>query len=169
MPRIQALPAARALALLRILTGAGFIVGAYGKLRLYTVGGVLPFPVVSLDWQTSFPERLSIWLSQHPTGMWAAVVRDLMLPHGALVAALIAWAQIGAGVLLVVGLRTRLAATLGVLFSVALALAAGWRDPGDIRPYLMQAVLCLALIIGSAGDTFGLDGWRHERQRDREF
>ena len=83
--------------------------------------------------------------------------------------AVFAWSQVLAGVLLLLGLRTRLAATLGVLVSVALALAAGWRDPGDVRPYLMQVMLCVALLIGGAGDTLGLDGWRRERRRDREL
>lgn len=169
MTRTYTLPAARALAFLRVVTGLGLLLAAYGKLTMFKVGGVVPLPVVALHWQVELPTRLAAWLAQHPSGMWTAIVRDLLLPHGALVAALIAWSQALAGVLLLLGLRTRLAATLGVLVSVALALAAGWRDPGDVRPYLMQVMLCVALLIGGAGDTLGLDGWRRERRRDREL
>lgn len=169
MTRTHTLPAARALAFLRIVTGAGMLLAAYGKLTFFKVGGAVPLPVVALRWQLELPERLSLWLAQHPTGILAAVVRDLLLPNGPLVAGLVAWAQVLAGVLLLIGLRTRLAATLGVLVSIALALAAGWRDAGDVRPYLMQIMLCIALLIGGAGDTLGLDGWRRERRRDRDL
>ncbi|MEO5800587.1 MAG: TQO small subunit DoxD [Gemmatimonadales bacterium] len=169
MTRTHMLPAARALAFLRIATGAGLLFAAWGKLTMYKVGGALPMPVVALHWQIELPERLTTWLASHPTGIWAAIVRDLLLPHGALVAGLIAWSQVIAGVMLLVGLRTRLAATLAILVSVALALAAGWRDAGDVRPYLMQIMLCIALLIGGAGDTLGLDGWRRERRRDRDL
>ncbi|MES2304775.1 MAG: TQO small subunit DoxD [Gemmatimonadota bacterium] len=169
MTRTYTLPAARALAFLRIATGAGLLLAAWGKLTMYKVGGAVPLPVVALHWQLELPERLALWLASHPTGLWAAVVRDLLLPHGALVAGLIAWAQVIAGVMLLIGLRTRLAATLAVIVSIALALAAGWRDAGDVRPYLMQIMLCIALLIGGAGDTLGLDGWRRERRRDRDL
>jgi uncharacterized membrane protein YphA (DoxX/SURF4 family) len=169
MTRTHTLPAARALAFLRIATGAGMLLAAYGKLTLFKVGGAIPLPVVTLRWQLELPERLGLWLAQHPTGIWAAVVRDLLLPNGPLVAAMIAWLQVIVGVMLVVGFRTRLAATLGVLVSVGLALAAGWRDATDVRPYLMQIMLCIALLIGGAGDTLGLDGWRRERRRDRDL
>lgn len=169
MTRTHTLPAARALALLRITTGAGLLLAAWGKMTLYRVVGVVPLPVTTLRWQIELPERLAVWLAQHPTGILAAVVRDLLLPHGPLVAGLIAWVQVVAGVLLLIGLRTRIAATLAFVVSIALALAAGWRDPGDVRPYLMQAMLCVVLLIGGAGDTLGLDGWRRERRRDRDL
>lgn len=145
------------------------LLAAYGKLTFYKVGGAVPFPVVALRWQLELPERLAAWLAQHPTGIFAAIVRDLLLPNGPTVAALIAWGQVLTGVLLLIGLRTRIAATLAILVSVALALAAGWRDATDVRPYLMQIVLCVALLIGGAGDTLGFDGWRRERRRDRDL
>lgn len=169
MTRPHTLPAARALAFLRIATGAGMLLAAYGKLTFYKVAGAIPLPVVALRWQLELPERLAAWLVLHPTGLASAVVRDLLLPNGPLVAALIAWLQVIAGVLLLFGLRTRIAATLAVLLSMTLALAAGWREASDMRPYLMQIMLCIALFIGGAGDTLGIDGWRRERRRDREL
>lgn len=169
MPRTNTLPAARALAFLRVVTGAWLLVAAGGKMAMYQVGGALPLPVAALHWQVEFPTRLAAWLSQHPAGITAAIVRDLLLPHGALVAGLIAWSQVLAGILLLIGLRTRIAAALAALVSIALSLAAGWRDPNDARPYVMLVALSIALLIGGAGDTLGLDGWRRERRRDREL
>lgn len=169
MIRSHALPAARALALLRIVTGGIFLVAAFGKMTLFKVGGVLPLPVTSLHWQVELPTRLASWLAQHPDGIGAAVVRDLLLPRGALVAGIVAWAQALAGVMLVLGFRTRLAAFLAGLVSLALAIAAGWRDSADTRPYVMLLALSIAFLLGKAGETFGIDGWRRERRRDREL
>ena len=169
MPRTHTLPAARALAFLRIVTGAGLLFAAYGKLVIYKFGGVLPLPVTSLHWQVELPTRLAAWLSRHPEGIPAAIMRDLLLPHGPLVAGCIAWSQVVAGALLLVGLRTRIAAALTALVSLALALAAGWSDTNGARPYWMLMALAIALFVGGAGDTMGLDGWRRERRRDREL
>lgn len=169
MIRSHALPAARALALLRIVTGGIFLVAAIGKMTLFKLGGMLPVPVTSLHWQVELPTRLAAWLAQHPAGMGAAIVRDLLLPRGALVAGIVAWSQALAGAMLVLGFRTRLAAFLAALVSAALAVAAGWRDSADTRPYVMLLALSVAFLIGNAGETVGVDGWRRERRRDRDL
>ncbi|MES2123513.1 MAG: TQO small subunit DoxD [Gemmatimonadota bacterium] len=169
MTRTATLPPARALAFLRIVTGAGLLLAAYGKLTIFRFGGTLPLPVVALHWQLELPARLASWLAQHPAGVLAAIVRDVLLPHGPLVAGIIAWLQVLAGLLLLLGLRTRLAAVLTILLSTALALAAGYRDPQNVRPYLMLAALAIAFLIGGAGDSYGMDGWRRERSRNRDF
>ena len=169
MTRTDTLPASRALAFLRILTGLGLLFGAYGKFMIFRVAGAVPFPVVALHWQLELPARLATWLVQHPTGMLSAIVRDLLVPHGPLAAALVAWAQVIAGVLLLLGLRTRFAAILTAFVSISLALAAGYRDPQNARPYLMLMALAFAFFVGGAGQTFGMDGWRHERRRNREL
>ena len=81
MTRTDTLPASRALAFLRILTGLGLLFGAYGKFMIFRVAGAVPFPVVALHWQLELPARLATWLVQHPTGMLSAIVRDLLVPH----------------------------------------------------------------------------------------
>ena len=169
MLRIHTVPAARALAFLRVVTGAWLFLAGYGKMTIFRIGGVVPLPVTALHWQVELPTRLAAWLSQHPDGFLAAIVRDLLLPRGALVAGAVAWSQLLAGVLLVVGLLTRNAATLTALVALALTMAAGWLDPNAARLYLVLGALSIALFIGRAGDTLGLDGWRRERRRDREL
>ena len=169
MLRTHTVPAARALAFLRMVTGAWLFAAGAGKMTIYRIGGVLPLPVTALQWQVDFPTRLAVWLSQHPDGVLAAIVRDLLLPRGALVAGVVAWSQLLAGVLLVLGLRTRFAAALSAVVALALTVSAGWRDPNAARLYAMLGALSIALFIGGAGDTLGLDGWRRERRRDRDL
>ncbi len=167
MARAHTLPAARALAMLRIVTGGILVMAAAGKLVWYQVGGVVPFPVTSVVWQQELPARLAEWLRLHPGGIPGAVVRDLLLPNGLLVAGLMAWSQMIAGSLLLLGLFTRAASTLAAAVAGVLALLATVRGGTDARPYILICALALAFMIGSAGETFGMDGVRRERRRDR--
>ena len=169
MRRLDHSPAATALTLLRVLTGVIFVVASVGKFTVHFLFGFLPLPIVSAQWQVDLPARLATWLSAHPDGMIAAVVRDVLLPHGLVVAATVAWFQLIAGVLLTVGLFTRVASSLAVLVAGSLAVAAGVRGDLDARPYYLLLAILLALLIGRAGQWWGMDGWRAERQRSREF
>jgi uncharacterized membrane protein YphA (DoxX/SURF4 family) len=166
MARPHTLPAARALALLRIVTGGILLTAAAGKLVWYKVGGAVAFPVTSAEWQHDLPARLAAWLQLHSEGVPAAVVRDLLLPNGTLVAGIIAWAQVAAGALLLLGLFTRGAAVMAGLVATVLALIATVGGGTDARPYILLVALTLAFIIGNAGETFGWDGVRRERRRD---
>lgn len=169
MRRTDHLPAARALALLRVAMGSVLVLSAIGKFTWYRVGGAVPVPVAAAQWQVDLPQRLATWLARHPDGIVAAVVRDLLLPNGGLVAGGVAWGQMAAGILLVLGLWTRLAAGAAVLVAAALAMAAASGGLGSARPYVLMAVVAGAFIVGRAGDLWGMDGWRHERRRNREL
>ncbi len=169
MTRSNALPAARALALLRVITGVLLTVGAAGKMKFYFVAGVLPVPVTALTWQLELPIRLSAWLAMHRSGLLVAIVRDLLLPNGAFVAGLLAWIEVSTGVLFVLGLRTRVAGVFAGLVVGALVLAAGGAASLGGRFYLLLMVVVLVCIIGDAGQVGGMDGWRRERSRDRNL
>ncbi len=166
MARPHKLPAARALALLRIVVGGILLSAASGKLAWYSLGGVLPVPVTSVEWQRDLPARLALWLQTNTEGMGAAIVRDLLLPHGTLVAGLIAWSQLLAGVLLLLGLFTRTAASMSAVVWAILAVLATVQGGTDARPYVLLLTLAIAFVIGNAGETFGWDGVRRERRRD---
>lgn len=163
------MPAARALALLRVITGVLLVVGAAGKMKFYFVAGLLPVPVTTLNWQLELPIRLSAWLAMHQSALLVPIVRDLLLPNGALVAGLLAWTEVCAGVLLVLGLRTRAAGVLAGLVIGALVLAAGGAATAGGRFYLLLMMVLLTCIVGDAGQVVGLDGWRRERRRDRNL
>ncbi len=168
MRRTDHLPAARALTLLRVALGGALLWAAFGKFTLHAVWGI-PLPMVSATWQQELPVRFAGWLQHHPDGVIGAVVRDLLLPNGAMVAGLIGWLQLLAGVCLVVGLFTPIAAFAALLVASALAIAAAAAAQYDARPYVLMMLLAVALMIGRAGEVWGMDGWRRERRRHREF
>lgn len=169
MRRQEHTGAARALALLRVAAGSVFLVAASGKIVFYPLIVGIPLPAVSAGWQRDLPARLASWLAQHPDGVIGAVVRDVLLPHGLFVAGTIAWLQLAAGLLLVIGLFTRTAALLAGIIALALALAASAKSGVDARPYLLLLAMSVAFILGRAGDVFGLDSVRDERRRYREL
>jgi uncharacterized membrane protein YphA (DoxX/SURF4 family) len=161
--------AARALTLLRLFLGGVFVVAAVGKFTIHRIGGSLPMPAVSVEWQVQLPARLGTWLAAHTDGMLSAVVRDVLIPNGQFVAGLVAWVQLVAGVLLVLGLYTRLAAFSAAVVAGALAVAAASRSNLEARSYVLLLAIAVAVLIGCAGHHFGVDGWRRERRRNREL
>lgn len=168
MRRTDHLPAARALTLLRVALGGVLLWAAVGKFTVHAAWGI-PLPMVSATWQQELPMRFAGWLQKHPDGVIGAVVRDLLLPNGALVAGMIGWLQGLAGAALVVGLFTRMAAGAAFLVASALAIAAASAIQADARPYVLMMLLAVALILGRAGDVWGMDAWRRERRRNREI
>src|SRR5690606_7557309 len=161
--------AARALTLLRIFLGVIFLVAATGKFQIHRVAGVVPLPMASSQWQVELPERLGGWLADHPDGVTAAVTRDVLIPNGRLVAGAVAWLQLGAGVGLLLGFCTWLAALVAAAVAAALAFSAASRQAVDARPYALLAVMAFTLLIGGAGRYFAVDAWRRERRRRQEF
>lgn len=169
MRRHDHLPAAQALALLRIALGAVLILSGVGKFTVHRVGGVVPVPAVSAAFQQELPARLQSWASQRPSGAMGAIARDLLIPRGRLVAGVIAWVQLGSGLALVLGLFTTVAAAGAIMVAGALALSAAARSGADARAYALMGLMAVALILGRAGLVWGLDGWRSERRRHREI
>lgn len=167
--RARGAAAARGLVMLRLVVGGIFLYAGVGKLTLYTMFDFLPVPVVSLQWQLELPARLATWLATHPSGPMAAVVRDLLMPHGIVVAAVVAWGQTITGVLLVVGAFTTVASLLGIVIAITLALAASSRGLLDARQYILLVALCVSFIVGQAGEVAGMDSWRRERRRNRDL
>ena len=82
---------------------------------------------------------------------------------GAEVGALIAWGELLVGCCLIVGLGTRLAGALALLLAGTYLLAEGSRFWMPSNPYASWAILSLALLIGAAGRTFGLDAFLAKR------
>lgn len=82
---------------------------------------------------------------------WPKITDDTSL-----LAVLLGWGELWIGGALVLGLVTRLAATAALLLSLNYLLATGssWTP---ISGHTALACIALALIIGAAGRTFGLD------------
>ena len=79
------------------------------------------------------------------------------------VATLIGWGELLVGCCLILGLGTRLAAALAFLLALNLMLAEGSWLWTPASSYASWAMMSLALLIGAAGRTFGLDAFLAKR------
>jgi uncharacterized membrane protein YphA (DoxX/SURF4 family) len=97
----------------------------------------------------------------HAPGAWKAVM-GLMADHAWLTAPLQGLTEISLGVLLLVGLLTRPAAAVAFLFLASLWVSE-W-GTAWIWELLVPVLASLALVLGGAGDSYGLDGFLARRQ-----
>jgi uncharacterized membrane protein YphA (DoxX/SURF4 family) len=125
---LQGILARAALVLLRIYLGVIFLLGAWPRLS------------------EDPPSRLIGFLE-----------KVALLPNASLVASLVTWGGLLVGLTLVLGLMTRLSATVALLLLVnsMFAKREWFWQPSNNDAAL--AVIAVALIIGAAGRTFGLD------------
>jgi uncharacterized membrane protein YphA (DoxX/SURF4 family) len=125
---LQGILARAALVPLRIYLGVMFLLAAWPKLR----GDVAPRLI-------GFLERVAL------------------LPNAPLVASLVTWAELLVGLTLVLGLMTRLSAAVALLLVVNSMFAKGdwfWQPSSNDGAF---AAIAVALILGAAGRTLGLD------------
>jgi thiosulfate dehydrogenase (quinone) large subunit len=131
---LQGILARAALAFLRVYLGVVFLQSSWFKIR---EGNRLVFS------------------GGHP--FYQEFLRQVVEPQASLFAVLIAWGELLVGVTLVLGLVTRFSAALGLLLSINAMLATGAWLWTPSSPEAAYAAIALALLIGAAGRTFGLD------------
>jgi uncharacterized membrane protein YphA (DoxX/SURF4 family) len=83
---------------------------------------------------------------------------DAAAPAGLLFAGLVGWGEILLGAALILGLFTRLAAAGALLLQINSMLAGAPRAWEPSSNKVAFGVISLALLIGAAGRTLGLDG-----------
>lgn len=140
---LQGILARAALVLLRIYLGVLFLLAAWPKLN----GDFTPR-------LTEFLEQVAL-VRGHP--FYQEFVQRLVLPNVSLVAALVTWGELLVGLTLVLGLVTRLSATVALLLVVNYMFAKGawfWQPSSNDGAF---AAIAVALLLGAAGRTFGLD------------
>jgi uncharacterized membrane protein YphA (DoxX/SURF4 family) len=140
---LQGILARAALVLLRVYLGVVFLISAVPKLRGDFTTGL-----------TAFLEQRAMEQS-HP--FYRQFLQEVVLPNTQLFAALVTWGELLVGVLLVLGLMTRLSATVALLLTVNYMFAKGawpWTPSSNDAAF---AAISLALVIGAAGRTLGLD------------
>jgi thiosulfate dehydrogenase [quinone] large subunit len=102
------------------------------------------------------------YASEHGFGWYAAFLRAVVIPRSALFGTLVLVAELYAGIAMVLGVTTRLAAAVALFLLVNYLCAKGrmpWIpgiDPSDI-------VLALIVMITAAGRVLGLDRFLHQR------
>jgi thiosulfate dehydrogenase (quinone) large subunit len=140
---LQGILARAALVLLRVYLGAVFLISAVPKLRGDFTAGL-----------TAFLEQRAMEQS-HP--FYRQFLQEVVLPNTQLFAALVTWGELLVGVLLILGLMTRLSATVALLLTLNYMFAKGawpWTPSSNDAAF---AAISLALVIGAAGRTLGLD------------
>lgn len=140
---IQGILARGALVIIRVYLGVVFLLGAVQKLRR--------------DFTADFAGFLEQVALQFGHPFYQAFVQRVLLPDASGVALLFAWGELVVGVTLILGLLTRLSAALALLLSLSYMFAKGawfW-TPGSNDA--ASVAIALALLIGAAGRTLGLD------------
>lgn len=141
---LQGILARAALTFLRIYLGVALMVAAWLQLERDYAGELA---------------GLLRGESQAGSPLWyQPFAEQVVLPRVALVAALIVWGELLVGCCLVLGLGTRLAAALAFLITLSLTLVEGsfWTLSSSYPSWMM---LSLALLVGAAGRTWGLDAF----------
>jgi uncharacterized membrane protein YphA (DoxX/SURF4 family) len=141
--------AAIGLAMVRITIGAMLVWVFFENLGkgLYTPAG--------------YAELINYYIkASHSPAAWKAVM-GLAASHAAMAAPMQAVAEIGLGTLLVIGLLTRPAAFIAFLYLGSLWVSE-W-GTSWIWELLVPVVASLALAVGRAGRTWGVDVWLARR------
>jgi uncharacterized membrane protein YphA (DoxX/SURF4 family) len=137
------------LAIVRLTLGAMFVWVFFENLGkgLYTTAG--------------YSSLINYYVkASHSPAAWKAVM-GFMASHAALVAPLQALTEISLGVLLLIGLLTRPVAFVAFGFLASLWISefgTSW-----IWELLVSVLACLALSVGQAGRTWGVDAWLARR------
>jgi thiosulfate dehydrogenase (quinone) large subunit len=145
---IQGILARTALAILRVYLGVAFLLSALPKFERDPGPELIGFLQVTLE-------------RAHP--FYQEFVRSIMLPNAGAFAAVIAWGELVVGVTLILGVLTRFSAGFALVLSMNFLFARGawfWSPSYDAA----CAAISVALIIGAAGRTWGLDALLAKRR-----
>jgi thiosulfate dehydrogenase [quinone] large subunit len=140
---LQGILARAALALLRVYLGVIFLIAAIPKVMEDFTPGL-----------TAFLQRRAMEQSHL---FYRQFLQEVVLPNAWLFAGLVTWGELLVGVSLILGLMTRLSATVALLLSLNSMFANGawpWTPSSHDAAF---AAMSLALVMGAAGRTFGLD------------
>ena len=140
---LQGILARAALALLRVYLGLVFLMAAIPRLLGDSTAEL-----------TGFLEGKA--MERSPL-FYREFLQDVVLPNAQLFGALATWGGLVVGILLMLGLLTRLSAAVALLLTLNFMLAKGawpWTPSSNDAAF---AAMSLALLIGAAGRTFGLD------------
>jgi uncharacterized membrane protein YphA (DoxX/SURF4 family) len=143
------LSAANGLVLVRVTIGAMFVWVFFENMGkgLYTPSG--------------YAGLINYYIkASHSPAAWKAVM-GLMASHAAMAAPVQAMTEISLGILLVIGLLTRPVAFVAFLYLASLWVSE-W-GTAWIWELLVPVLASLALAVGRAGRTWGVDAWLAQR------
>ena len=146
---LQGILARVALVILRVYLGVVFLLAALPKLEQDSAPDFVGFlNHVALERGHSFYQEFA---------------RSVLLPHAGAFAALIGWGELLVGVTLILGLLTRFSSGLALLLALNYMFAKGAWFWSPWSTDAAHATIALALLIGAAGRTLGIDAFLARR------
>lgn len=139
-------------ALLRIFLGWVFLRAGWGKY----LDGYLS-PEIS---SAPLAKMLKVWLYSSPalpTGWYRGFIEGVVLPNAHLFGVLMCLGELAVGILLILGLGTRLGGLLGAFLATNIYLASGHLGPAQALINQLTLLVCLLLALSAAGRAWGAD------------
>lgn len=146
---LQGILARGALVLLRVYMGVIFLVAALPKLQKDFTPGL-----------TGFVEQVGMQRG-HP--FYQQFLEQVVLPNAPVFAVLVTWSELLVGLTLILGLATRFSAAVALVLALNYMFAKGawfWTPSSNDAAFV---AIALALLIGAAGRTLGLDAFLARR------
>ncbi len=141
-----------ALLVARLYVASWFLETGYGKLsRGFLWGGAL------------LPQ-LQRFAAGTPHGWYKAWLVNVVIPHEHVFGVLTAMGETLSGVALLLGALTRFSTSVGIFMVGNYLFAKGWSNPlaSHDKDFI---ILLLVVLIGGAGQFWGLDGWWRRRRQ----
>jgi thiosulfate dehydrogenase (quinone) large subunit len=149
------------LAVLRIAVGVLFLI--FGEYKVFgtefTLGG-------------GFQMWINRFLADGAYPFMIPILKNFVLPHGTLIAFLVAYGELAIGLALVLGLLVRTASTFGVIYMLSLLFSSNYPGPhaplwqyfGASLDHSILALCFAALALGNADRVLSLRGLRSPRR-----
>ncbi len=115
-------------------------------------------------WGGALLPQLERFLAGTPHAWYKAWLVNVVIPHEHLFAVLVVLGETLAGVALLLGALTRFSAGVGIFMVGNYLFAKGWSNPAATLDKAFIALL-LVVLIGGAGQYWGLDGWWRRRRQ----
>lgn len=154
----------RWLAVLRIAVGLWFAKAVFTKLSVTLVWGFLPIPTASDRWTAVMPMLVARYAEGNPVGFFRDFMQDTVIPNGQLFAQLTAFGEVAAGLGLVFGCWTTVAAGIGLFLVVNYGLAVQWQGSAQQGFHYLLIATLVVLLAARAGRIWGVDGWIRARR-----
>lgn len=96
----------------------------------------------------------------NPIPTYAALLRNIVIPNWQIITRTQTVLEAVIGILLVIGLLTRVAGILGAILAINLLVSffGSLNEPAFLWFYIFSAFMSLTVALSDAGKTFGLDG-----------
>ena len=114
-------------------------------------------------WGGALLPQLERFAAGTPHAWYKAWLVNVVIPHEHLFAILTSLGETLAGLALVIGALTRFSALTGIFMVGNYLFSKGWWNPAASHDKDF-IVLLVVILIGGAGNYWGIDGWRRDRR-----